>query len=144
MVATETIQEQLRVVVTEALVSESTGTSTYEKMVSVARISPGVKNFLAETKEAEKRAKAEFSLTKMPSPWRSAKSVCASALSIGLCFVDENGSICGKTTMQNRIKDYKDAMRPITTRVETAIEAINKILRPFDNDSRSEILARVE
>ena len=103
----ETHDSELYVAATNALASEASDVNTFEKMLSSAMSYTDSSEFKKEVALIEDIIKSEFSLTKMPSPWRSAKSVCYGALALGIGFLDENGNQKGKTALQNEIKLIK-------------------------------------
>lgn len=92
---------------TEALVSETSATSTFEKMIQVAFTHSSIETFAKEVRETERQIKKEFEIGSMPGPWRSAKSVIHSAMKLSLGLVDDNGGFYGKTYLQNKIKEMK-------------------------------------
>jgi hypothetical protein len=57
---------------TEALVSETSATSTFEKMIQVAFTHSSIETFAKEVRETERQIKKEFEIGSMPGPWRSA------------------------------------------------------------------------
>jgi len=89
---------------TNALASEASAINTFEKIVSFAMSCLDVSDFKTQLYDVEKVIKEEYSLTSMPSPWRSAKSVCLSAFSFGISFLNENSVPKGKTRLQAEIK----------------------------------------
>ena len=123
---------------TESLVSESSATSTFEKMIGVAFTHSTADTFQQEVKATEKQIKTEFEVTSMPGPWRSAKSVITSSMALGIGLCDSNGTFYGKTYLQNKIKELK-----IKTGKEDVTEAeyVNKICKmlatiPSDMDAK--------
>jgi hypothetical protein len=105
----------LYVAATESLVSESSATSTFEKMIAVAFTHSSGETFSKELRETEKQIKKDFEISSMPGPWRSAKSVIQTALKMGIGLVDDNGGFYGKTHLQNTIKALKtDVKEPLT------------------------------
>ena len=105
------IKKQLKSAAIDSIAAEDTGTSTFEKMLGVAFIAPSA--FSVQIKETEEAIKKEYSLSKMPSPWRSAKSVCSQCLNLGISLIDENGNYLGKTALQNKIKKHKGVKPPV-------------------------------
>ena len=100
---------------TESLVSETSATSTFEKMIHVAFTHSTSETFGKELRETEKQIKKDFEVSSMPGPWRSAKSVIQSAMKTGISLVDDNGGFYGKTYLQNKIKEIKSTTKdPIT------------------------------
>jgi uncharacterized protein with von Willebrand factor type A (vWA) domain len=94
---------------TEALVSDASASSTFEKMIKAGFESEGLEDFLRQVHITEKIVRKEFEIKSMPNPWRSAKSVISSAFKLHLDFKDENKNFLGKTTLQNRIKLAKSS-----------------------------------
>jgi hypothetical protein len=94
---------------TEALVSDASATSTFEKMISVAFTHSTADTFSQEIKDTEKHIKKDFEISSMPGPWRSAKSVVLSAMRLSISLIDDNGGFVGKTFLQNKIKEAKNA-----------------------------------
>ena len=92
---------------TEALVSDSSATSTFEKMIQVAFTHSTLETFAKEVKNTESLIRKEFEVSAMPGPWRSAKSVIQSSMKLGIGLVDDNGGFYGKTHLQNKIKELK-------------------------------------
>lgn len=109
---------------TEALVSDASATSTFEKMIQVAYTHSTVDTFSKELKDTEKLIKKEFEIGSMPGPWRSAKSVIHTAMKLNISLVDDNGSYCGKTYLQNKIKETKPGKEEMTNQ-----EYIDKVLK---------------
>ena len=100
---------------TESLVSETSATSTFEKMIHVAFTHSTSETFGKELRETEKQIKKDFEVSSMPGPWRSAKSVIQTAMKSGVSLVDDNGGFYGKTYLQNKIKEIKSSTKdPIT------------------------------
>jgi hypothetical protein len=100
---------------TEALVSETSATSTFEKMIQVAFTHSSIETFAKEVRETERQIKKEFEIGFMPGPWRSAKSVIHSAMKLSLGLVDDNGGFYGKTYLQNKIKEMKTGTKEDVT-----------------------------
>jgi tellurite resistance protein len=101
------VESTLYKAATEAIVSETSATSTYEKMIEVAHSHKDLESFQTELIETESTIKKEFELKSMPGPWRSAKSVIVTAMRIKIPLVDTNGTFFGKTNLQNQIKAIK-------------------------------------
>ena len=99
---------------TESLVSDASATSTFEKMIQVAYTHSTVDTFTKELKDTEKLIKKDFEISSMPGPWRSAKSVIHTAMKLSISLVDDNGSYCGKTYLQNKIKEAKPDKEEVT------------------------------
>jgi hypothetical protein len=99
---------------TESLVSETSATSTFEKMIQVAFTHSTGDTFFKELRETEKQIKKDFEISSMPGPWRSAKSVIQSAMKTGVTLVDDNGGFYGKTYLQNKIKETKASKDPVS------------------------------
>ena len=110
----EPITSPLYAAATEALVSDASATSTFEKMIQVAYTHSTVDTFSQELKDTERLIKKEFEIGSMPGPWRSAKSVIHTSMKLGISLLDDNGSYCGKTYLQNKIKDMKPGKEEIT------------------------------
>lgn len=109
---------------TESLVSDASATSTFEKMIQVAYTHSTVDTFTKELKDTEKLIKKDFEISSMPGPWRSAKSVIHTAMKLSISLVDDNGSYCGKTYLQNKIKEAKPDKEEVTNQ-----EYIDKVLK---------------
>ena len=120
----ETTSSPLYAAATESLVSDASATSTFEKMIQVAYTHSTVDTFTKELKDTEKLIKKDFEISSMPGPWRSAKSVIHTAMKIGISLVDDNGSYCGKTYLQNKIKETRPDKEEITNQ-----EYIDKVLK---------------
>ena len=103
---------------TESLVSDASATSTFEKMIQVAYSHSTEETFTKELKEVERQIKKDFEVSSMPSPWRSAKSVIQSAMKLNIPLVDDNASYCGKTYLQNKIKEMKTETKELVTEEE--------------------------
>jgi hypothetical protein len=112
---------------TESLVSDASAVSTFEKMITVGHSHATVETFAAELHATEKQIRKEFEVSHMPGPWRSAKSVIVSAMKMGIPLKDDNGVFCGKTFLQNKIRDMK-APKPEVTK-EMYVDKICKLLR---------------
>ena len=91
----------------ESLVSESSAASTFLKMISCAFGHSSLDTFTKEVRQTEKQIKEDFAIPSMPGPWRSAKSVITTSMTLGLKLIDDNGSFVGKTFLQNRIKEIR-------------------------------------
>ena len=109
---------------TESLVSDASATSTFEKMIQVAYTHSTVDTFTKELKDTEKLIKKDFEISSMPGPWRSAKSVIHTAMKLSISLVDDNGSYCGKTFLQNKIKKMKPGKEEVTNQ-----QYIDKVLK---------------
>jgi hypothetical protein len=120
----ETTSSPLYAAATESLVSDASATSTFEKMIQVAYTHSTVDTFTKELKDTEKLIKKDFEISSMPGPWRSAKSVIHTAMKLGISLVDDNGSYCGKTFLQNKIKEMKPGKEEVTNQ-----QYIDKVLR---------------
>jgi hypothetical protein len=101
------VESTLYKAATEAIVSETSATSTYEKMIKVAHSHKDLESFQTELIETESTIKKEFELKSMPGPWRSAKSVIVTAMRMKIPLVYINGTFFGKTNLQNQIKVIK-------------------------------------
>ena len=112
---------------TEALVSDASATSTFEKMISVAFTHATVETFSKELHDTEKKIRTEFEITSMPGPWRSAKSVIRNAMRLNISLVDDNGTYMGKTALQSKIKQMKTEKDPLTNQ-EYADAIIKKLM----------------
>ena len=120
----EPITSPLYAAATEALVSDASATSTFEKMIQVAYTHSTVDTFTKELKDTEKLIKKDFEISSMPGPWRSAKSVIHTAMKLSISLVDDNGSYCGKTYLQNKIKEAKPDKEEVTNQ-----QYIDKVLK---------------
>ena len=120
----ETTSSPLYAAATESLVSDASATSTFEKMIQVAYTHSTVDTFTKELKDTEKLIKKDFEISSMPGPWRSAKSVIHTAMKLGISLVDDNGSYCGKTFLQNKIKETKPGKEEVTNQ-----QYIDKVLK---------------
>lgn len=118
---------------TEALVSDASATSTFEKMIQVAFTHSSVDTFSKDLKDTEKLIKKEFEVSSMPGPWRSAKSVIHSAMKLGIGLVDDNGGFYGKTFLQNKIKDAKTETKEPETNEEYANRVIKMLMHIPEN-----------
>lgn len=110
---------------TEALVSDASATSTFEKMIQVAFTHSSPETFNKELRDTEKQIKKEFEVGCMPGPWRSAKSVIQGAMKLGIGLVNDNGGFQGKTYLQNKIKEMKTE----TKETQTSEDYANKIIK---------------
>jgi len=120
----ETTSSPLYAAATESLVSDASATSTFEKMIQVAYTHSTVDTFTRELKDTEKLIKKDFEISSMPGPWRSAKSVIHTAMKLSISLVDDNGSYCGKTYLQNKIKEAKPDKEEVTNQ-----QYIDKVLK---------------
>ena len=120
----ELITSPLYAAATESLVSDASATSTFEKMIQVAYTHSTVDTFTKELKDTEKLIKKDFEISSMPGPWRSAKSVIHTAMKLSISLVDDNGSYCGKTYLQNKIKEAKPDKEEVTNQ-----QYIDKVLK---------------
>ena len=132
---------------TNALAAEASDINTFEKMVTYAAKHLDSAKFKAEVVLIEKLIKTEFSLTSMPSPWRSAKSVCYGALALGVNLYDENLQIKGKTRLQNDIKlakivgtEEKDPLQVVLDKLQSAF----KLYGSLENEDQIEVLRAIK
>jgi hypothetical protein len=112
---------------TEAIVSDASGASTFEKMLISAIAAAGYGSFADDIKKTEREIRKEFELKCMPNAWRSSKSVVLGAWKMGVAFKDNNGAPYGKTALQNLIKRAKTRDTPMTEE-ECAKSIINMLL----------------
>lgn len=112
---------------TESLVADASASSTFEKMISVAFTHATLETFSQELKAAEAQIKKEFEVGSMPGPWRSAKSVLQSCMKLGVGLVDNNGTFCGKTYLQNKIKEARSETKDLVS-LEDYVTKICKLL----------------
>ena len=127
---------------TEALVSETSATSTFEKMIQVAYNHATEPTFAKEVKETEDKIKKEFDISSMPSPWRSAKSVIQTSMKLSLSLINDNGTFFGKTHLQNKIKEIKRGAKAEMTSLDYAQTVIAKLINvPEGMDHTTIILA---
>jgi hypothetical protein len=114
----------------EAAVSQSTADSCFSKMVVAACLHTTADSFKEECKEVEKQVLKDLEITSMPNPWRSAKSVCCTALSMNISFYDENGVPKGKTKLQTEIKSKKEESKEEKTiymKFEEQVKALSTL-----------------
>lgn len=122
----------------QSLASEASANNTYEKIATTALGYKTSGDFLEEMNRVETKIKSEFSLTKMPNPWRSAKSILSTCLEFNLAITDDNGSILGKSALQAKIRDVKSSGK--TTHYEVAHKAamslvnISSVLSPMERE----------
>jgi hypothetical protein len=128
----DTFHSTLYAAATEALVSDASATSTFEKMIQVAYTHSTEETFAKDIKATEKLIKKEFEVGSMPGPWRSAKSVIQSAMKLGIGLVDDNGGYCGKTYLQNKIKEMKTGVKEPMTNEEYSNKIIKMLMNPPD------------
>ena len=128
----DTFHSTLYAAATEALVSDASATSTFEKMIQVAYTHSTEETFAKDIKATEKLIKKEFEVGSMPGPWRSAKSVIQSAMKLGISLVDDNGGYCGKTYLQNKIKEMKTGVKEPMTNEEYSNKIIKMLMNPPD------------
>lgn len=122
---------------TEALVSETSATSTFEKMIAVAYTHSTVDTFAKELKDTEKQIKKDYEIGSMPGPWRSAKSVIQSAMKLGISLVDDNGGYRGKSALQQKIKETKPVKEEMTNQ-EYADKVIKSLMQiPEEIDAKT-------
>lgn len=106
----------------QSLVSEESATNVYQM---IAKESKGFtfSSYKEALNETEGTIKKEFSLSKMPGPWRSAKSVVLSALRYEINLFDDNGNVVGKSEVQKAIKESK--MEKVITPYDIACKALD-------------------
>ena len=126
----DALHSTLYAAATEALVSDASATSTFEKMIQVAFTHSTEETFAKDIKATEKLIKKEFEVGSMPGPWRSAKSVIQSAMKLGIGLVDDNGGYCGKTYLQNKIKEMKPGVKEPVTNEEYSNKIIKMLMNP--------------
>jgi hypothetical protein len=123
----------------EALVSETSATSTFEKMIAVAYTHSTVDTFAKELKDTEKQIKKDYEIGSMPGPWRSAKSVIQSAMKLGISLVDDNGGYRGKSALQQKIKEAKPVKEDMTNQ-QYADKIIGSLMKvPEELDAKTVI-----
>jgi hypothetical protein len=133
----EAMLSTLYAAATEALVSETSATSTFEKMIAVAYTHSTVDTFAKELKDTEKQIKKDYEIGSMPGPWRSAKSVIQSAMKLGISLVDDNGGYRGKSALQQKIKEAKPVKEEMTNQ-EYADKIIKSLMViPEELDSKT-------
>ena len=83
----------------------------------------------------------------MPSPWRSAKSVCYGALTLGVNLYDENLQIKGKTRLQNDIKlakivgtEEKAPLQVVLDKLQSAF----KLYISLEHEDQIEVLRAIK
>ena len=126
----DALHSTLYAAATEALVSDASATSTFEKMIQVAFTHSTEETFAKDIKDTEKLIKKEFEVGSMPGPWRSAKSVIQSAMKLGIGLVDDNGGYCGKTYLQNKIKEMKTGVKEPVTNEKYSNKIIKMLMNP--------------
>ena len=126
----DALHSTLYAAATEALVSDASATSTFEKMIQVAFTHSTEETFAKDIKATEKLIKKEFEVGSMPGPWRSAKSVIQSAMKLGIGLVDDNGGYCGKTYLHNKIKEMKTGVKEPVTNEEYSNKIIKMLMNP--------------
>ena len=92
-----------------AMASDVSSKNTFESIMSAAMVATDTTCFLKDLEETEKTIREEFSLTKMPGPWRSAKSVVSNAVIMHISLVDGAGAYKGKTHLQREIREQRIA-----------------------------------
>ena len=92
---------------TNSLASDASSDNCWTKMVTATFSNPEHHSFAKEIKEVEKLIKAEYKISSMPSPWRSAKSIVLSALKATISLTGINGEILGKSHIQVKLKHLK-------------------------------------
>lgn len=117
---------------TESLVSDASATSTFEKMINVAFSHSSYETFAKELRDTEKEIRKDFEITSMPGPWRSSKSVITSAMKLNIPLIDDNGGFCGKTHLQNKIKEAKTESKEELVAQDYANKAISVLLKVPD------------
>ena len=124
----------------EAAVSQSTADSCFSKMVVAACLHTTANSFKEECKEVEKQVLKDLELTSMPNPWRSAKSVCCTALNMNISFYDENGVPKGKTRLQTEIKSKKEESKEEKStymKFEEQTRILSSLFLKLSDDERS-------
>jgi hypothetical protein len=89
-----------------------------------------VETFSKDLRDTEKVIKKEFEVGSMPGPWRSAKSVIQGAMKLSIGLVDDNGGYCGKTYLQNKIKEMKTGVKEPMTNEEYSNKIIKMLMNP--------------
>jgi hypothetical protein len=118
----------LYIAATEALVSESSANSTFEKMIAVAYSHATLTTFKEELRNIEDLIRKEYEVTSMPNPWRSAKSVISKAMKKNLSLVDDNGGFYGKTKLQTLIKEQEQEDKDPPTTEDYTMSIIKKLV----------------
>jgi hypothetical protein len=98
--------------IVQASVSESSATNSFESVRSIAK-NKTTSEFLSICASAEEQYKKDFECSVMPNPYRSAKSVIKTALSLNIDFENK-----GKTEIQKEIKDSRKPKEVIRTTIE--------------------------
>lgn len=107
-----------------SLVSERTANETWEKVaLFIHNLSGGVpiEELGAQFSLVEQQIKADYSITKLPSAWRSAKATALKAVANEVPLTDGGGKVLGKTAVSNACKGERT--KPST--YETAWIGIN-------------------
>lgn len=117
---------------TNALASEASSENTFSKIATSSLLYTSTDDFRRELTVVEKTIKSEFGLTKMPSPWRSAKSVILSCLDFGITLLDDNGNVKGKTLLQSEIKmKKKETDTPEEDVFDVVVNSLVRIIPNF-------------
>ena len=94
--------------------------------------------------EPEHRKKdGSWKYSRLPSAYRSAKSVIGSALDLNLPLIGENGKPVGKSALQNAIKSGKESTTGEKTRLDKVnimLSSIKKLAQSADSGERLSIL----
>ena len=100
--------ELLRNVAVTAFASEALEAETWQKMAALVAkdVNDGVDFVAIESslKEIEREMKQKYDVASMPAAWRSAKSVCLSALAKEVGLLTLEGEAKGKTQVEREIK----------------------------------------
>ena len=121
----------------EALVAESSSTSTFTRIAKAGHVFTKafgfghVSVFEQELRDVEKVIKEDFVIPAMPPAWRSAKSIILTSMRLGLALIDYNDVPFGKTAMQVAIKSYKAVASDKTS---IRLVRVASLLREYDKD----------
>lgn len=112
-----------------ALASDASASNTFEKIMLSATSVLDVSSFKQELAVIEDIIRSEYSLTSMPGPWRSAKSVVLGALSLGITLLDGNGLTRGKSELQAAIKTAKGELTEPPTPHDRAMVYVGSLAK---------------
>ena len=130
---------------TNSLASDASGDNCWTKMVTASFLHSDAESFSRELRSIESLIKKEYSLSSMPTSWRSAKSIVLTAMKKDMKLTDPNGSILGKSFVQAALKKAKEPSNPYS-RVVGAISILNKcvpLCTPSERDVSKKFLTEV-
>jgi hypothetical protein len=101
--------------------------NAWRELCLIAKNHPHVDDIADVLKNGEDEFKERTGEKKLPTSYRTAKSVILKARENGVAFMSENGEPLGKTAVEKMLREKADPAKPID-RAEAALTALEKAL----------------